>query len=183
MQMNFELIALLLSVALISSPIWTNASHAQMLQPGAGNGTSPQKVIPGKGLSPKAGLSPLLHAVRITSPTKGQQVPIGKDLMIAGISLSNATSHCQVSVIVNSVKPYQNATASGPGGASDYSKWNFLLTSKYTEIKQGPNNKITAKQSCAINPGKASFYSVFVTGVLASNVPPAPRGNATLSPP
>src|SRR5690349_5583990 len=180
MRMNFELIALLFSVALISSPIWTNVSYAQLLQPGAGNGTSPQKVIPGRALSPKAGL---LHAIRITSPTKGQQVPIGKDLMIAGISLSNATSHCQVSVIVNSVKPYQNATASGPGGASDYSKWNFLLTSKYTEIKQGPNNKITAKQSCAINPGKASFYSVFVTGVLASNVPPAPRGNETLSPP
>ena len=163
--MNFELIALLLlSVALISSPIWTNVSYAQMLQPGAGNGTFPQKVIPGSALSPKAGLSPLLHAVRITSPTKGQQVPIGKDLMIAGISRSNVTSHCQVSVIVNSVKPYQNATANGPGGASDYSKWNFVLTSKYTTIKQGPN-KITAKQSCTTIPGKASFYSVNVTGV------------------
>ena len=113
--MNFELIALLLSVALISSPIWTNVSYAQLLQPGAGNGTFPQKVIPGRALSPKAGLSPLLHkSVKITSPTKGQQVPIGKDLMIAGISLYNATSHCQVFVIVNSVKPYHNATASGP---------------------------------------------------------------------
>ena len=163
--MNFELITLLLSFALISSPIWTNVSHAQLLQPGAGNDLLPQKVIPGRALSPKAGLSPLLHAVRVTSPTKGQQVPIGKDLMIAGISRSNATSHCQVSVIVNSVKPYQNATANGPGGASDYSKWNFVLTSKYTAIKQGPNNKITAKQSCTTIPGKASFYSVNVTGV------------------
>ena len=163
--MNFELITLLLSFALISSPIWTNVSHAQLLQPGAGNDLLPQKVIPGRALSPKAGLSPLLHAVRVTSPTKGQQVPIGKDLMIAGISRSNVTSHCQVSVIVNSVKPYQNATANGPGGASDYSKWNFVLTSKYTAIKQGPNNKITAKQSCTTIPGKASFYSVNVTGV------------------
>ena len=160
--MNFELIALLLlSVALISSPIWTNVSYAQMLQPGAGNGTFPQKVIPSRALSPKAGLSPLLHAVRITSPTKGQQVPIGKDLMIAGISLSNATSHCQVSVIVNSVKPYQNATASGPGGASDYSKWNFNLNSSM--IKEGVN-KITAKFACRPNPSAASFYSVTVTG-------------------
>ena len=163
--MNFELITLLLSFALISSPIWTNVSHAQLLQPGAGNELLPQKVIPGRALSPKAGLSPLLHAVRVTSPTKGQQVPIGKDLMIAGISRSDATFHCQVSVIVNSVKPYQNATANGPGGASDYSKWNFVLTSKYTAIKQGPNNKITAKQSCTTIPGKASFYSVNVTGV------------------
>jgi hypothetical protein len=163
--MNFELITLLLSFALILSPIWTNVSHAQLLQPGAGNDLLPQKVIPGRALSPKAGLSPLLHAVRITSPTKGQQVPVGKDLMIAGISRSDATFHCQVSVIVNSVKPYQNATANGPGGASDYSKWNFVLTSKYTAIKQGPNNKITAKQSCTTIPGKASFYSVNVTGV------------------
>jgi len=159
--MNFELIALLLSVALISSPIWTNVSYAQMLQPGAGNGTFPQKVIPGRALSSKAGLSPLLHAVRVTSPTKGQQVPIGKDLMIAGISRSDATSHCQVSVIVNSVKPYQNATANGPGGASDYSKWNFNLNSSM--IKEGVN-KITAKFTCRPNPSVASFYSVNVIG-------------------
>ena len=49
-------------------------------------------------------------------------------------------------VIVNGVKPYQNATATGPGGASDYSKWNFTLTSKYTLIKEGVN-KIVAKFS------------------------------------
>ena len=163
--MNFELIALLLSFALISSAAWTNVSYAQLLQPGAGNKLFPQKVIPGRALSPKSDVSPLLHAVRITSPTKGQQVPIGKDLMIAGISLSNATSHCQVSIIVNSVKPYQPATGAGPHGAADYSKWNFVLTSNYTTIKQGPNNKITAKHSCTTNPGKTSFYSVFVTGV------------------
>ena len=159
--MNFELITLLLSFALISSPIWTNVSHAQLLQPGAGNDLLPQKVIPGRALSPKAGLSPLLHAVRITSPTKGQQVPVGKDLMIAGISRSDATSHCQVSVIVNSVKPYQNATANGPGGSSDYSKWNFNLNSSM--IKEGVN-KITAKFACRPNPSAASFYSVNVTG-------------------
>jgi hypothetical protein len=181
--MNFELIALSLSFALISSPIWTNVSYAQLLQPGAGNEQFPQKVIPGRALSSKAGLSALSHGVRITSPTKGQEVPIGKDLMIAGISISNATSHCQVFVIVNSVKPYQNATANGPGGASDYSKWNFVLTSKYTAIKEGPNNKITAKQSCTTNPGKPSFYSVYITGVLASTVPSAPRGNPTMTPP
>jgi hypothetical protein len=179
--MNFELIALLLSVALISFAVCTSVSSAQLLQPG--NDVLPQKITPNRMLSPKAGLSPSLHGVRITSPTKGQQVPIGKDLIIGGISLSNATSHCQVSVIVNDVKPYQPVTGTGPAGAADYSKWNFLLTSKYTAIKQGPNNKITAKQSCTTDPAKASFYSVNVTGVLASNVPPTPRGNATLSPP
>ena len=49
-----------------------------------------------------------------------------------------------VSVIVNNVKPYQNTTAAGSGGAADYSKWNFVLTSKYTTIKPG-QNKITSK--------------------------------------
>ena len=40
---------------------------------------------------------------------------------------STALSQCQVFVIANSVKPYQPATATGPGGAADYSKWNFVL--------------------------------------------------------
>ena len=107
----------------------------------------------------------ILHAVKITSPVKGQQVPLGKGLTIVGISLDNTTSNCQVSVIVNGVKPYQPATAVGPRGASDYSKWNFVLTPKYTTIKQGPNNKITAKYTCSSNPLTASFYSVDVSGV------------------
>jgi len=107
-----------------------------------------------------------LHAVKIISPTKNQQVPIGKDLTISGTSIDNLTSSCQVSVIVNSIKPYQPATATGTGGgASDYSKWNFILTSKYTTIKQGPNNKITAKYSCINNPSVVSYSSVNVTGV------------------
>src|SRR5436305_14682515 len=94
---------------------------------------------------------PKTHAVRITSPNKGQQVPIGKDLSVSGISstigVGNATtktttpSTCQAYVIVNSVKPYQPATGTGPGGAADYSKWNFVLTSKYTTIKPGASNK------------------------------------------
>jgi hypothetical protein len=105
-----------------------------------------------------------LHAVKIISPTKNQQVPIGKDLTISGTSIDNLTSSCQVSVIVNSIKPYQPATATGTGGTKDYSKWNFILTSKYTTIKQGPNNKITAKYTCINNPSVVSYSSVNVTG-------------------
>ncbi|HEY6882821.1 MAG TPA: hypothetical protein VI278_02160 [Nitrososphaeraceae archaeon] len=121
---------------------------------------------------------PKTHAVRITSPNKGQQVPIGRDLSVSGISstigVGNATttpSTCQAYVIVNSVKPYQLATGTGPGGAKDYSKWNFVLTSKYTTIKPGPSNKITAKYVCSSNPTSASFYSVNVTGVGANSHP------------
>jgi hypothetical protein len=108
-----------------------------------------------------------LHAVKIVSPAKGQQVPTGKDLTVSGIASTgtgNATSHCQVSVIANGVKPYQQASGTGPGGQTDYSKWNFILTSNYTSIKPGPNNKITAKYVCNSNPGALSFYSVNVTG-------------------
>jgi hypothetical protein len=171
MQMSFELRALLLSSALLSFALWTNISYAQLLQPGAGKEVPSQKLSPNKQALANATLSPLspkLHAVRITSPTKGQQISIGKDLTITGISSANATSHCQVSIIINGVKPYQPATGSGPGGAADYSKWNFVLTSKYTTIKPGPANKITAKHTCEGNPSIASFYSVNVTGVTTA---------------
>jgi hypothetical protein len=121
-----------------------------------------------------------LHLVKITSPAKGQQVPTGKDLTVSGIAGTavaatasaaaraidgNTTSNCQVFIIANGVKPYQLATATGPGGATDYSKWNFTLSSNYTEIKQGPGNKITAKYACNSTPATLSFYSVNVTGV------------------
>jgi hypothetical protein len=108
-----------------------------------------------------------LNAVKIISPSKGQQVPIGKDLTISGITSThsgNLTSHCQVAVIANGVKPYQQARATGPGGQTDYSKWSFILASNYASIKPGPNNKITARYVCNSNPGAVSFYSVNVTG-------------------
>ena len=47
-----------------------------------------------------------LHAIRITSPTKGQSVPVHKEIAISGIStIHNGTSNCHVSVIVNGIKP------------------------------------------------------------------------------
>jgi hypothetical protein len=109
---------------------------------------------------------PKLHAVKIISPVKGQQVPIGKDLAIAGTSIDTVNSGCQITVTVNRVKPAQVATAGGPGGPDDYSKWNFILTpSKYTNINQG-QNRISAKYACSsVNPGVLSSDSVNVTGV------------------
>jgi hypothetical protein len=115
--------------------------------------------------------------IKITSPIKGQQVPVGKDLAVSGTSIDNATSDCQVSVRVNRVSPYQpatSATATGSGGgggggaaaANDYSKWNYVLTSKYTTIKPG-QNRITAKYECGGNAALTSFSSVNVTGVPA----------------
>ncbi|MGA8081833.1 MAG: hypothetical protein WB988_08210 [Candidatus Nitrosopolaris sp.] len=68
------------------------------------------------------------HEIKITSPTKGQQVQAGKGLVISGISAGNTTSGCRVSVIVNGIKPYQNATPTGSRGPDDYSKWSFMFT-------------------------------------------------------
>jgi hypothetical protein len=126
-----------------------------------------------------------LQTVKITSPAKGQQVPIGENLTVFGITGtavgSTALSHCQVFVIANSVKPYQPATGTGPGGAADYSKWNFVLTSKYTTIKSGPDNKITAKYICNNDPSAVSYYSVNVTGGVTSTSVGASNNN--ISPP
>ena len=119
------------------------------------------------------------HAVKIISPAKGQQVSIGKNLIISGITTvtaaGNSASHCKVSIIANGVKPYQPAIGSGPSGAADYSKWNYVLSSKYATIKQGPNNKITAKYACDSNPSAGSFYSVNVTGVGSTTTRTAPH--------
>ena len=157
---------------LIFFAVWPNISYAQLFQPGAAQDLLPQS--PDKLVLPNAHLSQnifLKNAVKITSPTKHQLVPIGKNLIITGttryqIPLDNATSHCQVSIIVNGMKPYHTATATGPGGAADYSKWEFLLSSNYTTIEKGPDNRITAKYICSSRDhNMTSFNSVNVTGV------------------
>jgi hypothetical protein len=105
------------------------------------------------------------HLVKIISPTKGQEVRVGKDLTIYGISSdSSKTSGCKVSVIVNGKKPYRTAYPEGQAGWGDYSKWNFTLTPSYTSFKEG-QNKITAKFSCGDDPNLISHNSVNVTGV------------------
>jgi hypothetical protein len=112
-----------------------------------------------------------LHFVKITLPTKGQQVLVGKGLIIYGTSTGNATSGCKVSVKVNSISPYHDAS---PGGHNDFSKWNFTLSPAYTAIKQG-QNKITAKFACSNEPTLASHYSVNVTGVSTGTTPTGPN--------
>jgi hypothetical protein len=102
-------------------------------------------------------------SVKITSPTKGQQVPSGQSLIVSGVSSDNSTSDCKVSVIVNGEKPYQPAIASGTGGINDYSAWKFMIKPTSTTIGDGSDNKITSKLECA--PNLTKWYSVNVTGV------------------
>jgi hypothetical protein len=171
--MNFQLTALLFSIfTLIPFAAWPNISYAQLFQPGAAQDLLPQS--PDKKVLPNGHLLQnilIKNAVKITSPTKHQLIPIGKNLIITGttryqVFLDNTASHCQVSVIVNGMKPYHTATATGPDGAADYSKWEFLLSSNYTTIEQGPNNRITAKYTCSSHDhNMESFNSVNITGV------------------
>jgi hypothetical protein len=111
-----------------------------------------------------------LHQVKITFPTKRQQIPVHSNLTVTGISVVNRTStDCEVAVILNGIKPYQKAVPTGHGGANDYSTWNYRLTPTYTVIKQG-QNKITAKLSCD-KSNIISHNSVNITGVTNSNPP------------
>jgi hypothetical protein len=121
--------------------------------------------------------------VNITSPQRGQQIPVSiSELNISGKSTDKpATDDCQVSVIVNDVRPYQPARANGTTGENnDYSKWSFILTSNYTSIKEGVN-EITSKLSCLPNvPGTnniTKWYSINVTGIAAA----AETNNTTTS--
>ena len=106
------------------------------------------------------------QGVKITFPTKGQQVASGQYLAVSGTSTDNSTSDCKVSVIVNGIRPYQPALANGTGGINDYSMWNFILNSSYASIKEGPNNKITSKLECT--PNLTKWYSVNVTGIATT---------------
>ena len=106
--------------------------------------------------------------VKITSPTKGQQVPIGI-LKVEGTSTAGQDldkelhTDCKVSVILNDIKPYQPVIPTGSGGQNNYSSWSYMLTPNYATIEEGVN-KITSKLSCD-NDSIAKWYSVNVTGI------------------
>src|ERR671925_2344500 len=92
-------LALLCAFGIMVFTLWSNVAAYAQNRTAAVNGTS------------SASSQQRISKVKITSPARGQQVPAGKDLTVSGTSMDNATSNCQVSVIVNNVKPYQNATA------------------------------------------------------------------------
>jgi hypothetical protein len=160
----FPLMALVL--ILLSSMLLTNGVYGQIFPNTQASGTaSSSSTFQQQG-------KPNLHLVKITSPSKGQQVPTDKDLEIYGTSEYNITSDCKVSVIVNGIKPYQLTFPHGDAGVNDYSRWSFTLTPEYTSIKEG-QNKITAKFSCTNDPNLISHNSVNVTGIGTSLVPTA----------
>jgi len=118
--------------------------------------------------------------VKIVSPHKGQQVPTNSTLLVSGTSsapsssklnqLNQTASACKVSVLLNAVKPYQKAVATGYGGRNDYSSWQYTITPNYASINAA-QNKITAKVTCAVDSGNniTKFSSVNVTGVIGGS--------------
>jgi hypothetical protein len=85
----------------------------------------------------------------ITPLSKDQQVPAGKDIVVAGIiTADNAASRCQLSTNESGLKPYQSTTYIGPDRAVDYSNWKVVLA---PTIKQGSDNKVAAKDTCSSN--------------------------------
>ena len=110
-------------------------------------------------------ITKLTGGVKIISPDKGDLVPLNSNnsLVIKGVSKDNVTSDCDVSVIINNVKPYQNVKPTGSQGDSDYSNWQYTVSSNYTNINEG-SNKITSKILCLEGPQTLqAYYSVNVT--------------------
>lgn len=130
------------------------------------------------------------YGIRITNPSTGDQVFIngsdyfdsrGAKLTIEGFSVSdngNLTG-CEVSVIANSIFPYQAANGSGPLGNSDYSKWTYQFGSNYANLQEG-SNKITSKLSCESGIAKA-HYSVNLTGTEFNGTFPESSTTFTLT--
>ena len=112
--------------------------------------------------------TPTPFVVKITSPHRGQQVGIGHNVTLLGSSNYNASSKCQVSIIVDKKKPYQNTIPIGHG-ADNYSQWKYTLSPTYTALTAGAN-RVTAKLTCNANPAFTKSYSINLTGI---NQPPA----------
>lgn len=112
------------------------------------------------------------ESIKILSPVTTQNATVGKDLLISGQSSDDDVKNCSVSVIVNDIRPYQNAFARGIKGLDDFSRWEFVLSNNYTHVIEGMN-KITAKLLCESAPTR--WYSVSVNGIPnLSNVQIAP---------
>jgi hypothetical protein len=103
--------------------------------------------------------------VTIESHKPGQHVPMDSDLTISGTSSDNGTTDCDVSVVLNSKTPYQQALPMNDSGTDNYSNWTFTFTPSYGVPKEG-ENEMTSRISCLAYPNNyTKFSSVNVTGV------------------
>lgn len=112
--------------------------------------------------------------VNIVSPEKGEAVPAGSSLTVTGTSDDNAQTNCNIQILVNDHRPYQDTIPIAPG---DYSDWTFVINPQYAEIEEGINT-ITSKALCdtphepflKLDPLTRQYvkhYGINVTGVPA----------------
>jgi hypothetical protein len=128
----------------------------------AGQQDNLPKVPSVKITSPKSGQLVFASIANASNPTNGTSND--STLLVSGTATDNADSPCEVSVLLNDIRPYQPATPRGTSGIDDYSNWQFPLTPDYAPIKQGAN-KITAKLECLRSPvNLTKWYSVSVIG-------------------
>src|SRR5687767_6164501 len=154
----------LLIVLLLSSNINHNANIQVLAQQNTSASTT-NASVPIAPSDTVSNITKLTGGVKIISPDKGDLVPLNSNnsLVIQGVSKDNATSDCDVSVIINNVKPYQNVNPTGIQGENDFSNWQYTVSSNYTNINEG-NNKITSKILCLDGPQTLqAYYSVNIT--------------------
>ena len=154
----------LLIVLLLSTNINHNANIQVLAQQNTSTSTT-NASVPITSSDTVSNITKLTGGVKIISPDKGDLVPLNSNnsLIIQGVSKDNATSDCDVSIIINNVKPYQTVKLTGIQGDNDYSNWQYTVSSNYTTINEG-NNKITSKILCLDGPQKLqAYYSVNVT--------------------
>ncbi|GKS61527.1 hypothetical protein YTPLAS21_09850 [Candidatus Nitrosocosmicus sp.] len=154
--------AVLLIVLLLSNTNY-NANNQVFAQNTSGLTDSNVTQTPTPTQSPSTTITKLTGGIKINSPDKGDLLPLNsnKSLVIYGVSKDTASTDCDVTIIVNNVKPYQNVQPTGIQGNNDYSTWQYTLSSNYTSINEG-NNKITSKIYCAAgnNTGTGTNGSV-----------------------
>jgi hypothetical protein len=114
--------------------------------------------------------SPDPISIKIVNPDNDQTTNVKDELEISGESRYAPSQDCQVSVIVNDVKPYQRATPTGTGMENVYSSWNYTVNSDYTNIREG-DNRVTARLICSDGQGGdlRKWYSVNVVGQMGTD--------------
>src|SRR4029079_16036052 len=157
-----------LLIVLLLSNINYNANIQVLAQQNTSSSTTNTNASVPITSSTASNITKLTGGVKIISPDKGDLIPLNSNnsLVIKGVSKDNATSDCDVSVIVNNVKPYQNVRPTGSQGENDYSNWQYTLSSNYTNINEG-SNKITSKILCLDGPQTLQTY--YSGNVTASN--------------
>ena len=163
MASNISAIGVITSILLVTSLYYSSINIGPQ-NLAAGQQDNLPKVPAIKIISPEDGQIVAASPSNMTNGTNGNDDSYNSTLVVTGSATDDANSPCDVSVLLNDVRPYQPATPQGTSGKDDYSNWQFLITPEYRPIKQGAN-KITAKLSCLKSPTNLTkWYSVNVTG-------------------